>query len=212
MPHRYRAAAIAARCATSYNAAIVFYFWGVGMAAGDGKDKKPDNFWLYVWLGISGLLNISGMASIVDGFVTWAKFFREFIDAYRWAIRDPLAHLGNAIWPFGHIPGWVFDVFVLWSALFLALNIFVYREEGKLIFGVVRDEVGDFGQALVSALAFSIFLPLTLCVFRLGLLAGDDEERGWYRDMALGIAKNFVLILGLFILILLVNWQLKKLG
>jgi hypothetical protein len=177
-----------------------------GPAGGKDKEPKRDNFWLYIWLGISGLLNISGMASIVEGFVTWAKFFREFIDAYRWAIRDPLAHLGNAIWPLGHIPGWVFDVFVLYSGLFLALNIFAYRERREPIFNFFHDvyHKNGLGSATYHVLFFTFFLPVTLL---LGYLL-EAEHRNTIRD----ILKNFAFILGLFILILLVNWQLKKLA
>jgi hypothetical protein len=61
------------------------------------------------------LLNLSGMASIIDGFVTWANFFRNFIDVYRAVIRQPLAWIGQLLWPFGPIPGWVLDVFVIWA-------------------------------------------------------------------------------------------------
>lgn len=35
-------------------------------------------------------MNLSGLASILNDFVTWGQFFRKFIDTYRWAIRDPL--------------------------------------------------------------------------------------------------------------------------
>jgi hypothetical protein len=176
-----------------------------GSARGKDKEPKPGNFWLYVWLGISGLLNISGMASIVDGFVTWAKFFREFIDAYRWAIRDPLAYIGNAIWPFGHIPGWVFDVFVLYSALFLAYNIFLYLKYKRLVFNNVRIAYQEaFSEAALVAVFSTFLLPILLLI---GFL-GPPSEREDVRN----VVKNFAFIFGLFILILLVNWQLKKLG
>jgi hypothetical protein len=174
-------------------------------AGGRDKEPKRDNFWLYVWLGISGLLNISGMASIVDGFVTWAKFFREFIDAYRWAIRDPLAYAGNAIWPFGHIPGWVFDVFVLWSALFLAYNIFLYIKYRRTAFSNVRIAYQEaFSEAALVAVFSTILLPILLLIGS----SGPPSEREDVRK----IVKNFAFILGLFILMLLINWQLKRLA
>jgi hypothetical protein len=176
-----------------------------GSAGGKGEEPKRDNFWLYVWLGISGLLNISGMASIVDGFVTWAKFFREFIDAYRWAIRDPLAYVGNAVWPFGRIPGWVFDVFVLWSALFLAYNIFLYLKYKRTAFSNVRIAYQEsFSEAALVAFFSTILLPILLLIGSLGPPSEREDVRK--------IVKNFAFILGLFILMLLVNWQLKKLA
>jgi hypothetical protein len=46
----------------------------------------------------------------------------------------------------------------------------------------------------------------------LGLPNDTGEERSRGRDLVLAILKNFAFILGLFILILLVNWQFKKLA
>jgi hypothetical protein len=172
------------------------------MAADGGKDKKPGSFSLYIWLGISGFLTISSMASIVDGFVTWATVFREFVDAYRWAIRDPLAHLGAAIWPFGDIPGWVFDVFVLWASLFMTFNL-VWRSHGQLVFREVRGVYRENGFGLASLVALNLILfPIMLVAAYLDGRAGAGTR---------GVLRNFARILGLFILILLVNWQLKKL-
>ena len=45
---------------------------------------------VYLWLALSLLLNVSGIASIVDGFVHWASFFKDFLDIYRAWIREPL--------------------------------------------------------------------------------------------------------------------------
>jgi hypothetical protein len=174
-----------------------------GAAGGKDKEPKGSNVWLYVGLGISGILTIGSMASIVDGLVTWAQLFREFVDAYRWAIRDPLAYIGNAIWPFGDIPGWVFDVFVLWSALFMALNIFWLRSNGKLVFSEIRGVYREYGFGLASLVA------LHLILFPITLVAAYVEGRAGAATHS--FLRNFARILGLFILILLVNWQLKKL-
>ena len=39
-------------------------------------EQSERNFWLYAGLVISGLLNLTGMASIVDGLVTWAHYWQ----------------------------------------------------------------------------------------------------------------------------------------
>ncbi|MFZ1109762.1 MAG: hypothetical protein WAN43_15620 [Rhodomicrobium sp.] len=174
------------------------------MAADDGNEKKPGSFWLYIGLGISGLLTIGSLASIADGFVAWTKFFREFIDAYRWAIRDPLDYVGNAIWPFGPIPGWVFDIFVLWSVLFMALNIFWLRSNGELVFSGIRGVYREYGFGLASLVA------LHLILFPITLVAAYVEGRAGAATR--GVLRNFAFIFGLFILILLVNWQIKKIA
>ncbi len=172
-------------------------------------EQSERNFWLYVGLVISGLLNLTGLASIVDGLVTWAHFFRDIIDVYRTMIREPLAYVGNHIWPFGHIPHWAFDVFVLWSALFLATNIFSHKRYSKTLFGEIREVYRDGG--LIKALSyvlFAIFLPIILIFLPFGL--GDAAERAEYRTVVREILKNFVLILAVFVVMLFINWQLKK--
>jgi hypothetical protein len=172
------------------------------MAADGGKDKKSGNLWLYIGLGITGALTIGSMASIMDGFVTWAAFFRAFIDAYRWAILEPLAYTGNAVWPFGAIPGWLFDVFVLWCAMFMTLNIFWLRSNGQPVFKEVRDIYRDDGFGAASLVAVNLILfPMMLVAAYLGGRAGAGTR---------GVLRNFAFILGLFILILLVNWPLQK--
>ncbi|MFA5900958.1 MAG: hypothetical protein WC829_17805 [Hyphomicrobium sp.] len=77
------------------------------------------------WLLLSVLLNVTGIASIVDGFVRWAGFFQNIIAFYRATVRAPFADLVAMVWPAGWppIPGWCFDVLIVWSAFFLAKNI-----------------------------------------------------------------------------------------
>ena len=175
-------------------------------------EQSERNFWLYVGLVISGLLNLTGLASIVDGLVTWAHFFREIIDVYRATIREPLAYVGNHLWPFGHIPHWAFDVFVLWSALFLATNIFQYGKRGRTLFGLIQ--VVHRGEGLIPAFAaaivFTIFLPIILIFLFLGTRSGDASEKAELRKEVKEVLQNFLLILAVFVVILFINWQLKK--
>jgi hypothetical protein len=170
------------------------------------QDKR--NLWLYVGLFVSGLLNLTGLASIVDGLVTWAHFFRDIIDVYRTVIREPLAYVGNHLWPFGLIPHWFFDVFVLWSALFLAANIYFYRSEGETIFGMIRQDYRDDGflSAFNTVFIFTLFFPVLLISAILGAANPSEELQRACKDILL----NFLLILITFIVILFFNWQLKK--
>ncbi len=170
------------------------------------------DFWLYAGLVISGLLNLTGMASIVDGLVTRTHFFRDIIDVYRALIREPLAYAGNHLRPFGHIPHWAFDVFVLWSALFLATNIIAYREEGKTILGGIYEDYRNFGlvHTFETAILLTVFLPITLVAVLLGALSEDASEKAEGRRRVRDIFQNFLLILTLFAVILFINWQLKK--
>src|SRR5215475_6936817 len=88
-------------------------------AAMTHETKAPSRgrttFWLRVWLWVSAFLSVLGLASLTERFVSLTKFFHDILDVYRAAIREPLYLIGNTIWPFGHIPYWVFDVAVIWS-------------------------------------------------------------------------------------------------
>lgn len=170
------------------------------------EQEKRGGFWTYVWLGISGAMNLSGMASIVDGFVTWANFFRNIIDVYRVTIREPLAWIGHFIWPFGPIPGWVFDVVVIWAALVLAVNIWWHREVGGTVFGAIRDDFRerDFGEAL-EKLAELIFLPLVLLLYQ---FSESVDKRREVRKVLL----NFLFLIATFTLLLFINWQIRQHG
>jgi hypothetical protein len=53
----------------------------------------------YVSLAVSVLLNVSGIASIVDDVVVWAGFIRDFIDLYRDWIREPILWALHLAWP-----------------------------------------------------------------------------------------------------------------
>ena len=89
------------------------------------------------WLALSVLLNLTGIASIVDGLVQWAAFFQNIIEFYRTTIRAPIAGLVAVVWPAGWppIPGWCFDVLIIWSAFFLAKNIANMKTFGRTIIG-----------------------------------------------------------------------------
>lgn len=87
---------------------------------GQERQRGP---WIYVWFCIALLLSVSGMASIVDGFVVWVKFFRNVIDVYRATIREPLANVERLIWSSGSIPDWAFDVFVVGAGMLLAFRL-----------------------------------------------------------------------------------------
>ena len=84
----------------------------------------------YVWLGLTVILTLTGLASIVDGFVVWADFIAQIIQVYKSTLRDPIARLVDIAWPQGwpRIPKMAFDLLIVWSSFFTALRLFWARE------------------------------------------------------------------------------------
>jgi hypothetical protein len=178
-------------------------FDGTFTVAGIMAEQARGNFWIYVWLGISGLLNLSGMASIVDGFVTWAKFFHDIIDVYRSVIRQPLAWIGHLIWPFSPIPAWVFDVFVIWAAFILATNIWYYKENEATLLKQIREDFRDGGfKKGVWGVIVIILLPLLIII---SIFLHPEFRYGIYKTLL-----NFLLIFATFTLLLFINWQILR--
>jgi hypothetical protein len=141
----------------------------VGYAAMTDEAERR-NVWMYVWLCISALINISGMASIVDGFVHWADFFSHLIDIYRAIIREPLAYVVHLVWPswWPKIPPRMFDYLVVCSAVFLSFNMSAYEERGKTILGLLKDVEPEEGLrvlATVIVITAFIFGPFLMFLF-----------------------------------------------
>jgi hypothetical protein len=84
----------------------------------------------YIWLGLTVILTLTGLASIVDGLIVWADFIAQLIQVYESTLRDPIARFIEAIWPAGwpRIPKTLFDLLVIWSSFFTALRLFWARE------------------------------------------------------------------------------------
>ncbi len=186
-------------------------------------EQVQRSVWIYVWFGVSALLNLSGMASIADGFVTWAKFFHDIIDVYRAVIRQPLAWIGHLIWPFGPIPVWVFDIVVFWSGLFLAVNVSLYKTSGKTFFSIWSDipvlmrsipidtpaEKWIFAfSVILTTLMTAVIMPalmMYLCYWLFMGLFNPDHRRE-----TLDTLLNFLFFIAIFILLLFINWQVRQ--
>lgn len=78
---------------------------------------------LCIWLAVI-LLNLAGLASIIDSFLTWEGYFRQAIDFYRTWVREPILSIAYLVWPLGwpRLPGWVIDVLCI-SGSYLGLSI-----------------------------------------------------------------------------------------
>jgi hypothetical protein len=184
--------------------------WGIVVPETRDRAKNPLGPFLYLWLALSILLNISGIGSIVDGLVHWAGFFRDALDIYRVWIREPLLWEVHLVWPssWPRIPGSVFDLLVVWSAFFLAVNLQTYREDGETIFALsIKDmkEDGVLSTLVVIALCFFAF-PVTAIALFFRARSKDDLFS------ALENVRYFILIVATVIVLAFLNWQFQHIA
>jgi hypothetical protein len=157
---------------------------------------------LYLWLALSMLLNISGVASIVDGFVHWANFFKDFLDIYRAWIREPISWAVHLVWPswWPKIPPWVFDLLVIWSAFYFGANVVIVKSHGRSLVSEMFDSVRDFFRGL-GGFAFGPFvLPLAFFM--------NAESKAFAWEWLLYTVAVFATVIVLAFL----NWQLQHIG
>ena len=97
---------------------------------------------LAVYIAISGLLNVLGLASIAEGFVTWSGFVVEIIGVYHRYLRDPIftviVHFWPVAWP--KLPVWVVDLFIIQTSFFISYRLFMVfeKQEYRNIFQATR--------------------------------------------------------------------------
>ena len=173
---------------------------------------------LLTWLGLSVALNVTGMASLVEGVVTWADFIGQIIAVYRAVIREPMQWIAQLIWPtsWPRIPAAAFDLIVVWSCLFLSANIAVYRAAGIFLlsdaFARIRGVRSLFQFLLVATVTFAA-TPLEI----LRLLFTPNEYRynplfPYRREMTYSILYSVLFVIGVFVLVLFINYQIKRIG
>jgi hypothetical protein len=171
--------------------------------------KKPEiGPFIYVGLVISVLLNVSGMASIVDGFVVWAGFFRGFVGLYRAWIRSPLQWLPGLIGI--HLPGWVADWLCISGSFFLAMNLYHFQNQGETILRTVMHRPSVWARAtlIVIVLSGPLIIPLLLILQHLIDRKGGRPK--W--DTIAYVYLYWVMVIGSIVVLMFLNWQLKRAG
>jgi hypothetical protein len=171
------------------------------------KQSSPLGPFLYLWLALSMLLNVAGVASIVDGLVHWAIFFKDFLNIYRVWIRGPISWAAHIIWPasWPKIPTWGYDLLVIWSAVFLAANICWLKRFGKTTISYLIDRHGIPAGILRTVVAFVTF-PFFLAK---GLTAPSDATE---KRLATQTSVYFLILISAVIVLAFLNWQLRHLG
>jgi hypothetical protein len=190
-----------------------------GLSVPETQDRANNLIgpFLYFWLALSMLLNIAGVASIVDGLVHWAGFFRDALDNYRASIREPLSWAVHLVWPswWPKIPAWVFDLLVVWSTFFLAINLANLQAYGVSYVRYALDVNGAFVGILVVVRQF-LTMPVR-APFRIvrGLLAPSTSATGRakirLRNAHLYMTY-FLLLVGAVIVLAFLNWQFQHIA
>ena len=146
----------------------------------------------YLGLFVSTLLNISGLSSIVQGFVELGGFLGDLVNQYRTWIREPIRAVFGFIWI--PLPWWLADWCVVGGS-FLAIGLLIsYQKEEK---GRISATI-----SFIAKQAFTHVVVPMFCLFIKHLVA---------RLITIG-AWALLAPLGLFLLLLFLNWQVQKLG
>jgi hypothetical protein len=145
---------------------------------------------------------------IVDGFVHWASFLRDFLDIYHAWIRGPLSWTVHVVWPsaWPKIPLWICDLFVVWSTFFLAANISMSRFYGESLWKQIRKTTGVPGA--IFALLFLFFITL-LFLFSNGLSILSSSTNSDLQ-ISRNAFKRFFVIIASVIVLLFLNWQIQR--
>ena len=95
----------------------------------------------YLLIGLSILLNFASMASLVDGFIIWIGFFKDFVDLYEKLVREPVHAFVIQVLPLSwpRPPLWLYDVIVIWGACFLGFRMSVLFDRTQTPFSGPTD-------------------------------------------------------------------------
>jgi hypothetical protein len=136
---------------------------GTIVAQGQHEANYRHDLAIYVGLALALLVGISGTASIVDGVVHWANVFKGFLEIYRVTLHEPIAWVVNLAWPttWSAIPARAIDLFVVWSAFYLAVNINDLKINGK-IFITNATAGSSFLESIAIVLLSFLLIPLVV--------------------------------------------------
>jgi hypothetical protein len=167
----------------------------------------------YLGLLVSVLLNISGMSSIVQGFVELGGFLGDLVGQYRTWIREPIRLGFSFIWI--PLPGWLADWLCITGSFMVAQNSIWLLRDGRAYFGTIAEEFknGDYGMVafgLLNLILGPLYAPLIYALIYLG--EGRAGLKAWNETILNNIYALWFSLLGFLVLLLFLNWQGQKLG
>jgi hypothetical protein len=173
---------------------------GYGHEANHGHD-----FAIYLALALVLLIGISGTASILDGFVHWTNFFKGILDIYRASLREPISWAVQLVWPALSpvISSRAIDLFVIWSAFYLAVNIGDLKINGKTF---IRNATAGSSFLEFIAIAFFSFVFIPLVVLYIFAFSGKHMKSNEAKVPLIYVVVLIAVVAGLAVL----NWQLQR--
>lgn len=107
-----------------------------------------------VWLALTVLFNMAGLASLTDRFSDWSDRFQWTIDLFQ-GVRDLVF---APIWlTMGVTPrDWLADLVLVWLGFFVAWNLVCFGIHGYSLRGTLR----AFGIGRIRALRLTLFFLL----------------------------------------------------
>jgi hypothetical protein len=196
----------------------------------------------YIWIGMTIILTVTGLASIVDGVVVWADFIAQILQVYKSTLRDPLAQAINMLWPTGwpRVPKSFFDFAIVWSSFFSGLRLFWSREGrwlrdsrgrakiswwtafvlGPFVGSYYAIKFGHFLNSEADAIELEARLHESgkerLSELGIDALRKRREAVNYAREEVraalLNLARYYLLIASAFVLLLFINFQVAVLG
>jgi hypothetical protein len=163
-----------------------------------------DDFAIYLGLTLALLIGISGTASILDGFVHWTNFFKGLLDIYRASLREPIVWGVQLVWPasWPAISSSAIDLFVVWSAFYLAVNIGDLKINGRTF---IRNATAGSGHLEFIAILFFSFVFIPLVVLYIFAFSGKHMRSNEAKVPLICVVVLMAVVAGLALL----NWQLR---
>ncbi len=121
----------------------------------------------HVWLGLSIVLNILGIASIAEDTLKWKSFLASLLYFYRRYVTDVIHHLLSLIWPetwLFPLPYAISDLFVIMAGFFAAANFYTIQTEGTSVVARIWTTHCNEG-GLVSRSACLVLRIVSLYIF-----------------------------------------------
>lgn len=170
--------------------------------AGNVPDKttpRKTSPFVYVWLGFSIALNITGLSSLVEGFVTWSNFAAAILDVYHAFVRAPVLSVLNLVIPdfLGPVPTWVADVITIYASLLSACSAMFVLELRN------NDTVWSLFDRATPLLSVTAIIAYPVMLL---LLIFDDDA--FWRRWSRRYYRYILTMMFLFTMWLFMNYQL----